>query len=244
MFSRCLLISLFAFSLIHYAQAEEAVKPDDTVAFDVMSEDWVITKTAHVVLDVEASVSATNAGTMRADMIKAVNDVAKGDWRLINFSRNQDQTGLERWSVNFESRLPENELSGLADAAKKASKAGMQITVGAIDFSPTLEETEATRSALRAKALKQAADQLVALNAALPGRNYRIAQITFDIDDAAPPPPVPMMRHNLMVAGVAGNAMPPAPPPAASESMERSEKITLTAHVTYAALPPAPAVGH
>jgi len=236
MLSRLMLTSLLALSLAAPALAEEMAKPDDTVTFDLTNEDWVTTKTAHVTLDVEASVSATNAGTMRSDMIKAVNDTAKGDWRLVAFNRNQDQTGMERWSVNFDARLPENALGGLADTAKKASKPGMQISVGAIDFSPTLEETEASRAALRTHILKEASDQLAALNSTLPGRSYRIAQITFDTDGGVTPPmPVPMMHRRMLMAT---SAMPNEPPTPAEPPLEQSQKITLTAHVTYAALPP------
>jgi len=225
-----LLIALILMSPAAFAQ--EMPKPDDTVGFSLSAEDWVTTKTAHVTLNVEAAVSAATAGTMRADMIKAVGDVAKGDWRLVGFNRSQDQTGLDRWSASFESRLPESDLGGLADAAKKASKAGMQITVGDVDFTPTLDETEAVRTTLRARLYKQATDQLAALNAALPGRGYRIAQISFDDADNAPPPPRMMHRPMVMMAGASAA---PAPAP----EMEHSEKLTMNAQVVYAAVPPA-----
>jgi hypothetical protein len=238
MMNRALIVSFLAFAFAVPALAEDGPKPDDSVAFDIKGEDWVTTKTAHVVLDVEASVSAATAGTMRADMIKSVNDAAKGDWRLVSFSRNQDQTGMERWSVDFEARLPENELGGLSDAAKKASKAGMQISVAAMDFSPTLDETETTKAALRTRLFKQAADQLATLNSTLPGRTYRISQITFDTE--AEPVSPPTLMHRAMVPGVmAMTAQAPAQDP-----IERSEKIILTAHVTFSALPPSVTSSH
>ncbi len=82
-------------------------------------------------------------------MTKAVNNLAKADWRLTSFNRSEDQTGLERWSATFEARLPETDLNGLAETAKKISKAGMQLTIADIDFSPTLEEMETARAGLR-----------------------------------------------------------------------------------------------
>lgn len=214
-------------------RAEEMPRPDDRVIFDVSGEDWVMTKTAHVGVNVEAAVSDKNAGTMRADMIKAVNDLAKGDWRLTNFNRSQDQTGLERWSATFEARLPENQLNGLSDGAKKLSKAGMQLSIGEVDFSPTLEEMEAARSTLRTKLYKEANDQLAVLNTSLPGRSYRIALINFtsnmDEPGQMPMPKVLRGQANMMMATA---AMAPAAPP-----MERAEKITLAARVVFAALP-------
>jgi hypothetical protein len=215
------------------ASAQEPPKPDDMISFDLSAEDWVTTKTAHVSLDVEAAVTSTNAGTMRADMTKAVNDTAKADWRLTGFNRSQDQTGLERWSVAFEARLPESALNGLAEAAKKASKAGMQIRVGGIDFSPSREELEVARAALRTRIFKETGEQLTALNVALPGRSYRLSQVTFDTD--SPPVPIRMLRGKAMMMD--NVAMASAPVSAPEQAQEVSQKMILTAHVTFAAVP-------
>ena len=237
MLSRSLIALLLApllltLSFAAPARAEETAKPDDAVAFDLSAEDWVATKTAHVTLDAEAAVSAANGGTMRADMMKTVNDAAKADWKMTGFTRNQDQTGMERWSVTFDARLPETNLNGLADAVKKGSKPGLQITVGDIDFTPTLDETEAVRAALRTHILKEASDQLAALNASIPGRSYRIAQVTFE-NTASPTFVRPLMHRVMMAAAVSSS------PPEAEPSADHAQKITLDAHVVYAALPPA-----
>jgi hypothetical protein len=223
-------------------RAEDMPRPDDRVIFDVSGEDWVMTKTAHVSINVEAAVSDKNAGTMRGDMVKAVNDLAKSDWRLTNFNRSQDQTGLERWSASFEARLPENTLNGLGDSVKKASKPGLQLSVGDIDFSPTLEEMEAARGGLRTKIYKEVNDQLAALNAAMPGRTYRIAMINFT-GNSDEPGPMPMPRvvrgQANMVMQTAAMASAPAAPP-----MERAEKVTLNARVVLATVPDSPIVKH
>lgn len=243
MIARRLLVSVFSAVLLGYglpAWAEEAAKPDDSVSFDLSAEDWVVTKTAHVAIDVEAAVSAASAGSMRADMAKAVNDAAKSDWRLTSFTRTQDQTGLERWSVVFDSRLPEAALNGLSDAVKKASKAGMQMTVGAIDFTPTLDETEAARTGLRAHLVKEAEDQLAALNASVPGRNFRLAQITFDSSMA--PQAMPMLARNAiapraMMASAMQAPMTPSRPESDGQP-DTAQKLVVDAHITYAAVPP------
>lgn len=230
-----MLLALTAFP----ARADDLLpKPDDHVSFNLAAEDWVTTKTARVMISVEAAVGDSNAGSMREDMMKAVNDLAKTDWRLVAFNRSLDQTGLERWSAMFESRLPENELSGLAERAKKAGKAGMQLSVAGIDFSPTLDEMEAARAGLRAKIYKEASEQLATLNATLPGRTYRISAIEFS-GEAGGPPPMPfvargMMKPMAMMANADGAASAPA---------ERSEKITLSAEVTLATAPVAGAPG-
>lgn len=234
--TRLLLVLLLAmFAAAPPARAEEAPKPDDKVVFEISAEDWITTKTARVVVSVEAAVNAENAGSMRTTMIKAVNDLAKADWRLTSFNRSQDQTGLEHWSVMFEARMPESELNSLAEDAKKASKAGMQFNISDMDFSPTLEEREAARAALRVEIYKNANEQLAALNSALPGRTYRIATIAFADSSGT----IPMMDNRaeakFSTMQARGGMAPTMPGP----SMERAEKATLTARIIYAALPPA-----
>lgn len=232
------LLFVFALAAVPGARAQEfpGHQQDDRVIIDLSGEDWVTTKTARVMVSVEAAVSAATAGSTREEMFKAVNGLVKADWRLTEFNRSQDQTGLERWSASFEARVPENQLSGLGDEVKKASKAGLQLSVGTIDFSPTLDEMEIARAGLRAQITKQANDQLAAINAAIPGRNYRIALIDFTGDEQSPlPQPRPM--HRVMSMAMAAAAPMAAPEPSA----EREEKVTLTARVVFAAAPERPA---
>ena len=222
------------------AFAEDA-QPDDRVTFNLSTEGWVTTKSARVMLGVEASVSGTQAGTMRADMQKAVNEVVKADWRLVSFNRGQDKTGMERWSALYEARIVENELNGLNEKAKKVSKAGMQINVTNMDFGPTLEETQATLSALRSEIYKKAVEQLSSLNSSITGRNYRIAEIDFMGTDIAHPQPMPanvMMKRNMMMTSTAGAAEgAPEMDMAVNAPMERSEKLVTMARVVLAAAP-------
>jgi len=224
------------------ADDREPPRPDDRVIFDLAAEDWVTTKTARVVVNVEAAVTASTAGTMRGDMAKAVSDLVKADWRLTSFTRSQDQTGLERWSASYEARVPENALGGLGENAKKLSKAGMQLAVNAIDFSPTLEETQAVHGALRTQIYKNANEQLAALNAAMPGRSYRIATINFSGDNEGVAPSSPPMP--VVMRGYAANAAAPMMAMANggpdSSPMERAEKVTVTARIVLASAPPLP----
>jgi hypothetical protein len=229
MTSRLILTSLLALSFAAPALAND-IKPDDTVSLELSAEDWVTTKTARVDLDVEAAVSAANEGTMRADMTKAVNDAAKGDWRLTNFTRSTDQTGMERWSVTFEARLPETALNGLTDAVKKASKAGMQLKVDTVDFTPTLEETEAAKAALRTRVMKDANDQLATLNTTLAGRQYRISDISFQ---ARPYLLGGVRKPMAMMAMASGNNASDDSAP-----QEHAQKMVVEARVVYAALAP------
>ena len=206
---------------------------------NLSAESWCATQSARVIVGVEASVSGSGAGSARAEMMKAVDEVAEADWRLTNFNRTQDQTGMERWSAQFEARLPEKHLSGLSETAKKHSRPGMQLRIENIDFTPTLAETQNATNKLREELYKAANEQLAALNATIAGRNFRIALINFTNMPDRPTAAPMMMRANAMAANkmmtMAGNADESE----GAGAMERAEKLTLTAHVVFAAEPEA-----
>ncbi len=229
----CLAAALLAASALP-VRAESEDKPDDAVTLDLMAESWVTTQTARVILNVEAAVSEETSGEMRANMAKAVSGIVKADWRLTGFSRSQDQTGMERWSAQYEARVPESELNDLADKAKKNSKTGMQITVAAIDFTPTLEERQGALSQTREQIYKQAAQQLEILNKAFPGRAYRIANIDFSNGPVFSPPRPAYMKNRAMgeMALAASADMAES-----GGSAEKSEKIVVSARLTMASSP-------
>ncbi|MCL2468995.1 MAG: hypothetical protein FWF24_02030 [Alphaproteobacteria bacterium] len=228
---------LFVFSLVCVSAQARDIRPDDIVSFELTKESWVSTKSALVTLAVNAAVSGNDAGSMRKNMTTAINNVVKADWRLISFNRNQDNTGLERWFVTYEARLEESALNSLGEKARGASKAGMQITVQNIDFSPTLEEREAAKAALRTAIYKSAKEQLELLNSTIPGRNYRISAINFS-GSAMPMIANKMMMARGPMAVMAADSGNFADRAQAQESMERSEKLVLQAQILFAALPP------
>src|SRR5262245_54978543 len=115
--------------------AQTLPKPDDTLSLSLSVEDWVTTKSARTVIQVNAAVSSANTGSTRESMLKAVEQLApEAPWRLTSFNRSQTETGLENWYAQFEARLPESALGGLNEKATKLSKPGMQLSVSQIDF--------------------------------------------------------------------------------------------------------------
>lgn len=230
------LLALLLLFLATPALADEP-KPDDAIALSLSSEDWVTAATARVQVSVNASISGDRAAGARATMRAAVSILEpKADWKITSFSRGQDSSGLEQWVVVFETRLPEVSLGGLNDKAKTASKPGMQLAVINIDFTPTLAEMEAVRAALRKNILAQAAKELESVNAALPGRNYRIAEVRFGGMQVAMPPVGLMAKRMMMSADASTGASMEAA--LAPSPMETAQRIQLSADVVLAAVAP------
>jgi hypothetical protein len=204
---------------------------NDTVSMSLALEDWVTTETARTELAIDAAMPGSDAGKVRGEILNAVKGLAQAaEWRFTRFDREQDSTGLEHWHAVLEARLPEGQLGGLADRAKSASRPGLQIKEQTVDFSPTMAETEATRTKLRGEMYKRVNDALAQLNQAEPDRKYRIESINFGF--AAPQPiNYPMARAAAMPMLSASSA-----PETAGVSL--AQKVEMTANVTFAARAP------
>ncbi|MBB6252500.1 hypothetical protein [Nitrospirillum iridis] len=203
----------------------------DQVTLTLTAEDWVKTDTARVSLTVDAG--GGNAGSARADVLKAAQAVSdKGEWRVVSFDRQQDAAGLDHWRAELEARLPETQLGGLADRARQASRAGLQIKVAGIDFTPTLAEQEAVRARLREALYRRVTEEMKALNTAFPGRDFRVGRVDFN---AAV---MPMMQRAPMMAMA---KMADAAPAEGGGGLDVAQKATQSAHVTFSAVAPAPA---
>lgn len=229
--SLAIAVALSLAAPLAFAQTAVTPRPDDTVNLSLKLEDWVQTQTVRTVLGVDAAFSGADAGKVRGEILSAVKKLADGaDWRFTRFDHNEDASGLERWNATLEARLPEAQLSGLSDRAKQASKPGLQVTLQEADFSPTLAEVEAAKAKLRGDMYKKVNEALAQLNQSEPDRKFRVMHINFD--NSAP----------IYGAG----ALAGAPAPAAmynkmaspDEAVERSQKLQLSATVTFASMAP------
>ncbi len=176
------LLVLGLLAMIRPAAAQDVPPVMDEVVLTLMVEDWVETDTARVTVAVNATVMDQNAGNLRDEMLTAVGALAEGDdieWRFTQFNRNQDRSGLERWSAQLEARLPEAQLGGINERAEAQSRPGLNLRIQNIDFSPTLEEFEAIRAELRARIYAEAMAELERLKRAVPDRDWRIATVDF-----------------------------------------------------------------
>jgi hypothetical protein len=202
----------------------------DQVVLDLAAEDWVGTETARVTVSADAAATGADAGSQRADLLKAVDGLAPdADWRVVGFDRSTDQAGLERWRAVAEARLAETTLGGLADKARQASRPGLQLRVASIEFTPTLGETEAARARLRAEIYGKAASELKALEQSFPGRKFRMGNIDF-VDQP------PMANARKAREDMPSMAMTAAP--AHESPVNVSEKLVIRARVVLSAVAP------
>lgn len=227
------LIALAMIAITTPAMAEAPwPKPDDTITVQLSAEDYVTATSGKVTLSVDAALKDSDAANTRKEILAGAQKIAKTTWRMINFNRSTDQTGLERWNATLEARLPEAQLTGLTNAAKSASRPGLQFTMNGTDMSPTLAEMETGRAKLREALLAKVNEELARVNKSASGRTYRIADIQFG--SFGMPMPVMayakntrMMNAEMAVASdSAGNA--------GGGSFSVDQQIQMTATATFA----------
>jgi hypothetical protein len=216
---------LSAVTAIGQAQAQAADLPRDEIVLQLAAEDWVETKTARVVAAADVAIAGENRASVRDRMLDALKKLSPdADWRLSQFARSQDSAGLERWRVTAEARLPEKSLGGLDDRAKSLSQPGLQLRIATTQFTPTLDEREATLAKLRATLYAQAKAEAEQAAKTWPDRAYRVARVDFQQIGM---PMARMAAQEAMPMAAAGGASF-----AAGDDLAVAQKLTLQATVT------------
>lgn len=211
------------------AHAQTPPPEPDQIHLTLSVEDWVETETAKVTARVDAAMRGAEAGAARTEALNALNKSAKDAvWRITDFSRSQDASGLERFSITAEARLPEAQLGGLAERADDASRPGLKARILTVDFTPTRAEREAKLAELRKALYAKIKAEVEAANAVYDDRAYRVRLI--NLANGGQPLPVPQPRMARM-------DMAEAAPQAAfvGGGASVSQKLVLAASVVLAA---------
>ncbi|MFC4271505.1 hypothetical protein GQF03_17930 [Sneathiella chungangensis] len=178
----------------------------DQVVLNLTSEGWVKTDTARVSVFIELVQQEEGADALKKKIDGSLQSLAKDvDWRITSSRQQLDQTGLNRWYVTAEARIPEAAISGLQDRAKEASSPGYKVNISDVDFTPSLAEFEKLKADLREQIYQQALDEVARLNKVMPGADYHVRKVDFvqlypvQAMDAAP-------RTMMMKSGMAAES--------------------------------------
>ena len=196
------------------------------VTLQFQSEAWITTKTALVSISVNAAVPDQSIGNIQMDIIDKLKKLSdKSEWHIVNFSRQLDQSGLDKIQISAQARLPQTELAGLRDKTKNMSKPGETFTIADIQFIPSEEEIRQANILLRNNIYIQAKAEIDALNKTYPDQKYYLYNIDFISQLTNPAPMVNTMM--LQKAGAAASFTPTAV----------GDKTVLQATVIIASMP-------
>ena len=205
---------------------------DDEVVLMLEVEDWVETSSATVRIAADLAVESGTFGAARDELVSTLQGFGiDTTWRIVQFSKQADDAGFERWSVMAEARVPEAALSDLSAKAKGATKPGRSLTVASIDYSPTMSEREAVTDTLRTKVYERVGKEIASLNAAFADRGFRVRMIDFTQSFR----PMPMAKAEMQM--MRSDSVQSASGGAAG--LAGAEKATITARVHLAATAPA-----
>lgn len=198
------------------------------VTLQFQSEQWVTTKTALVYVGVNAAVSDQDIGNVQANVLNKLKQLSdKGDWHVLSFNRQLDQSGLESIYISAQARLPQSELSGLRNKAKTISKPGETYTIDNVQFVPSDDETRQANTLLRNDIYQQVKTEVDTLNKLYPDQKYYVYSI--DFSGNSPVMPMAMEMNTMAAAKMVANRPAPAIPV--------GNKAQMTATVVIASLP-------
>jgi hypothetical protein len=166
------------------------------VTLQLQAQQWVTTKTALVYVGVNSAVADQGIGNVQADVLNKLKQLSdKDEWHVVSFNRQLDQSGLERVQISAQARLPQSELSGLRDKAKKISKPGETYTIDNVLFTPSDDEVQQANTSLRNNLYQQAKAEIETLNKTYSDQKYYLYSIDFGGNPIVSPAP---MQENAM----------------------------------------------
>ncbi len=152
---------LRVFMVIAIFLSLSGVSPADEVKGGVITltlshEQWVMAETARVVVNVSSIGKEEEMAGIRLEVLKTLERLAQTEWHITSYQRSRDQTGLTRFNLVAEGRVPEKGLNNLYQRAEELSRAGLQLRVMEIDYSPTVEEMENAMAEARRRIYERA----------------------------------------------------------------------------------------
>lgn len=192
------------------------------VVFEVSAEQWITTKTAKVIVTVNATMNEEKAAGLYQNINQKLGKVVDNTaWHITNIERTQDKSGLEQATITAEARLTDAQIANLRSRLQSISKAGENYSIAGIEYTPTLIERETAETALRNQLYQQIKNELAQLNVVYPNQKFVVHNISFSENRNAPVPGPVMFAAAMEKTAVSSNA----------NTLAVSNKLQLTARV-------------
>lgn len=215
------------FTLICSTVFADEVNSGNVISYQIEKQAWVATQSALVSLAVHATLNNQGIGNLQNNIVKNAQKISpKTDWHLVQFSRSQDQSGLEIVNMHIEGRVPSEGLADIRGRAKAISEPGIVYEVGNIQFVPSESEIESAKETLRENIYQQAKAEMQRLASVYPQACLGIRQIQFEGAQLGAASPL-----NAMLFASAKQMMPNSVKPDAAEPLEIKNKVSEKATV-------------
>jgi hypothetical protein len=220
----CLTLAIPAFSMGNTCETCMS-----QVSMHFTAESWVDSQTSLVSIGLRASIPSEQVDNVtQAIKTKLAKASKVNDWRLVNLTRKEGESGLMALTGQAVARLNNNELSALQAQLKALNKPGEKYSIDDVDYQPDLHVLNQARTELRANLYTKIIQGQKELNTALPGAKASYQIHTINFNDVSMPEPV---------AYAAGNVRMAKSNHAGGDS-RLSGKMRMSANVTYSAPTP------
>lgn len=221
------IIIFLAIFIVNLSFAADA-NPDrllNQVSFQLAEKKWVSTKTALLNVSINATLTSADLVKARAEIMTKLNQIAKGEWHLVQFDRSQDNSGLEKLFVLAQARINQSDLTDIYQHAKTTSKPGATYEINSVDFKPSLIEIQDVQAQLRDQLYQKIQAELTRLNSVYSGQVYTLYHLEFVEGDVSPQSKSyqPREMQNTMVMSTS-----------VAPSLAVSNELTMTAVVQLA----------
>lgn len=156
--------------------------PQDNVTINISVEEAIVSDTVKATINVALSTTSEDATDVRSTILDALKSVLDTEWAFTRLDRHSSASGLEEVHATATARIPEAKAAGLVEKTKIASRQGLQLTAGALDYNPARnvvdDKIKDLRKAIYMKAQEEAAILNETVNDGAAGR-WRVGMIEF-----------------------------------------------------------------
>lgn len=199
----------------------------NTISYQLSVEKWVNTDSAKVDVVVNASLDQQGMQDLQQKIEQNLASIAKADWRIVQFNRQESQSGLETVNVLAEARIPTVQIGDIRKKAEDLTKPGMKYQVSDISYAPTMDEMQKAEMDLRNQIYQQVHNEIEELDKTYKNQDFYVSDIEFMTGGM----PMPRAKYADNAAGSV-NMVVRAPMAASPGNV--SQKITMNAVVTVA----------
>lgn len=219
--------ALALLALSPFSFADEAMpKPKmvlDKIVFQIAAKQWVTTQTALLTININVTLNNADLVKARNDIMVRLAKIAKGDWHITQFDRSQDSSGLEKVYVQAQARVDQAALTDIYQNAKSVSLPGAKYEVSAVEFKPSLDETQQIKEQVRSQLYQKVNDEIARINKIYPNQNYSVNNLVISEGENV----FPLRQYQAKEVNTMAMAAAPAP-------LNVSNELMLTALVEAA----------
>ena len=199
------------------------------VTYQQQAEEWVTAHSAKIQLSVHVTTQEKNFAAVQKRTLNKLEQLSGNNpWHIYNFTKTQDQSGLETLNWELGIRLPLPLATKLKEKIAKLSQPGEQYTVNDLDFQPSLEEKQAIVSGLRQKIYTQITTELKNLNKSFAPNRYFLHKVTFSTPTS--------ITSATPLLGSSVRTLPSLPNSTSLLNAEQGSDLILTAEVELATI--------